>query len=65
MALARKAAEVQSLVLMAILYWVAFVPLAWFQRRLSDPLDLRPGDPPAWRARDPLRVDLPSIRRQF
>lgn len=64
-AFARRAAEVQSHVLMWLLYWVAFVPIASIQRRTSDPLDLRRSDSPAWREREPLDADLPRARRQF
>jgi hypothetical protein len=64
-ALAHRAAEVQSHVLMWLLYWIAFVPIALIQRRTSDPLDLRRSDAPVWREREPLDADLPRARRQF
>lgn len=60
---ARRAAVVQSNVLLWLLYYVVFVPLALCRRAFGNPLDT--GSAPAWRQRVESRSDLRSARQQF
>jgi hypothetical protein len=63
-ALAVRAAEVQSNVLLFVLYVVLFVPLALLRRPFGDPLGLR-GPRPGWRPRPKLDPSVEAARRQF
>jgi len=59
---AHKAARLQSLVVLTILYYVLFVPLALLRRPFGVPLR-RQGS--RWHARRPAAHDLTSLRRQY
>jgi len=61
-AFARTAARVQSNIILTILYFLVFLPLALVRRPFADPLD---SGNRAWRVREPSARDLPSARRQF
>ncbi|MCU0476062.1 MAG: hypothetical protein MUC99_08135 [Anaerolineae bacterium] len=54
--------EVNSKVLLTILYFTIFVPFGLISRLGSDPLDFK--GKPAWVARKPVQNDLPSARLQ-
>ncbi len=60
-ALAHEAARIQSIVVLTVLYYLMFVPLAWLRRPFGDPL--RDGSD-RWRARPRAAHDLASSRRQ-
>jgi len=56
---AHRAAEIQSLVLLSVLYWVVVVPIGLFRRRER-------GGPPRWKTRPPSgAVSIDEARRQF
>ena len=59
MALARKAAAVQSNVILWVLYYALFLPIALIQRPFSDPLGTQTTTAPHWRNRS----DGPQDRR--
>jgi hypothetical protein len=63
-AVARRAAELQSNVVLGVLYYGLLTPLALFRRPLSNPLSPS-SEPPRWEQRQPASHDLPSARRQF
>ena len=60
---ARKAAVAQSNVLLGLLYYVVFVPLAVVVRLTGDPLERRHAG--RWRERRATPQDLEAARRQF
>ena len=62
--LARRAAVVQSNVVLWLLYYVAFVPLALVRRLFADAVGTKGGGA-AWRERAEAPVDLRSSRRQY
>jgi hypothetical protein len=56
---AHRAAEIQSIVLLSILYWLVVAPVALFRRK-------RPPDAPRWTKRPPTGVvTLETARRQY
>jgi hypothetical protein len=56
---AHRAAEIQSIVVLSILYWVVVAPVALFRRK-------RPLDAPRWTSRPPTGVvTVESARRQY
>ena len=61
-AFARTAARVQSNIILAILYFVVFLPLALIRRPFGDLLGR---DMTVWRAREQAPRDLRSARQQF
>ena len=60
-ALARRAAYVQSNVILLLLYVVVFVPLALLRRPFAEPIGHDHG---LWRERPPTPRDVASARRQ-
>lgn len=63
MTLARRAATLQSRVILLALYFVLWVPLGIVRRLFADPLRRR--DAPRWAMRQRSNGDLTSARRQF
>jgi hypothetical protein len=61
-AVARVAARVQSNVILTILYFLVFLPLALIRRPFAGPFG---GDAPGWLERPPAARDLPAARRQY
>jgi len=61
-AFARQAARVQSNVILTVLYFLVFVPLALLRRPFAAPLTKDPGQ---WRERLPAPRDVVSTRQQF
>ena len=55
----------QSNVLLWVLYYVAFVPLALVRRPFDDPLNAKASAAPRWRSRSPGPQDPSAARRQF
>jgi hypothetical protein len=64
-AVARKAAAVQSTVVLWVLYYVLFLPIALIQHPFTDPLGAREADPPRWRDRPEGPQDTRAARLQF
>ena len=62
--IARRAAAFQSNVLLWVLYYVVFCPVALVRRPFTDTLQLRTGGP-AWRERAATGTGLETARRQF
>jgi hypothetical protein len=57
---AHRAAEIQSIVLLTVLYWTVVVPIGLVRRRE------RGGSRPQWKTRPPAApVSLDEARRQF
>jgi len=57
---AHRAAEIQSIVLLTVLYWAVVVPIGLFRRRE------RGGSRPQWKTRPPAgAVSVDDARRQF
>jgi|SoiMethySBSTD1v2_1073268.scaffolds.fasta_scaffold5702480_1 hypothetical protein len=65
MALARKAAAVQSNVILWLLYYVLFLPIALIQRPFSDPLGTQNTTAPHWRERSDGPQDTKAAGLQF
>lgn len=61
-ALARRAAQMQGQVIFFLLYFVAFVPLAFIRRAATSASN---HTPPRWMDRPPAADDLLSARRQY
>lgn len=59
---ARQAARVQSNVILTVLYFLVFLPLALVRRPFAEPFG---GQADRWRERAPAPRDLPAARRQF
>jgi len=64
-AIARGAAAVQSNVVLWLLYYLLFLPIALLQRPFTEPLGPRTMGPPAWREREDGPQDETAARRQF
>jgi hypothetical protein len=62
-ALARRAAAVQSHIILALLYVLIFVPLAMLRRPFGDPLGRRRRA--GWQPPASATTDVASARRQF
>jgi hypothetical protein len=60
--LARHAARIQSNIILTVLYFLVFLPLALVRRPFAAHLQAGAG---SWRERDATPHDLPSARRQF
>lgn len=60
--LARHAARIQSNIILTVLYFIVFLPLALIRRPFSPPFG---SDADAWRERQPVEHDVTSARRQF
>jgi hypothetical protein len=60
--LARHAARIQSNIILTVLYFLAFLPLALLRRPFAGPLG---GRADQWRERPPAPRDIASARRQF
>jgi hypothetical protein len=59
--LAHRAAEVQSLIVLALLYWIVVVPVGLTRKRAR-----RPGARPEWKTRPAAGpVSVADARRQF
>jgi hypothetical protein len=59
--LAHRAAEIQSLVVLALLYWIVVVPIGMLRRFWR-----RPDRRPEWMVRPPAdQVSMETARRQF
>jgi hypothetical protein len=61
--LASRAAQTQSEILLFLLYFLAFLPIALVRRPFSDPLGVKP--PGGWKPRRAGEVTLDAARRQF
>ena len=61
--LASRAAQAQSEILLFLLYFLVFLPIAWVRRPFSDPLGVK--QPGGWKSRRAGAVDLDTARRQF
>jgi hypothetical protein len=58
---AHRAAEIQALILLSVLYWVAVVPIGLIRRNAR-----RSSDGPHWLARAPAPpISVEDARRQF
>jgi hypothetical protein len=62
-AFAVRAAQVQCAVLLWLLYWTLFVPMALLRPRVR--AEWRGARTAAWQRRTTHAADLPSARRQF
>lgn len=65
MALARRAARVQSHILLFAFYYLAFVPAALVLRPFLRPFGQPKGPGSAWLAKRPLPTTIDAARRQF
>jgi hypothetical protein len=61
-AFAHKAARVQSNIILTLLYFLVFLPLALVRRPFADRLDAGHA---TWRERTPVSHDIDAARRQF
>ena len=61
-AFARVAARVQSNIILTVLYFLVFLPLALLRRPFADTFG---GGADAWIERQPAPRDLPAARRQY
>ena len=62
---AHRAAQVQSNVLLFILYFLVFLPIALLRAPFSDPVGIKRSRSTGWRRRPARKADLESAQRQF